>query len=156
MKHLLVACMGLAFGLISCKEERKLVGSWEVVKIQEVSTIKNHPIAARNVTIDTTIYPKAGESEIWTFTKKGVLLKQNTYANGNTECETYSYMIIDKTLYCEGAEVAISINGKEMTLTYEDVEDRLEYYDEDGNWLPMDQRKKYQEYNKEVRTLKER
>ncbi len=161
IKHLatIVACLGMAMGLTSCKEERKIVGNWEVVKTQTTETIKNHPIAERNITRDTTEFPEAGESTILTFTKKGVVVIQETEANGNTWTGTESYMIMDKTLYVGSEEYAMSIKGKEMILTSENTRTEYHYesgsYDTNGNWVPGKETK-YQEYEKRIITLKER
>ena len=141
---IVVACVGIALGLISCKEERKIVGTWELVKTQEVLVIKNHPNAKYNVTRDTTTYPEAGESFILTFTKKGVVLAQETDSHGNTDSDSFPYMIMDNKLYVESMEYAFSIKGKEMTLTNEKT-----------YTLTYDNTE-YQRYEKEVMTLKER
>lgn len=114
-----VAYIGLAFGLTSCKDEKKLVGSWEVVKTQEILTYtgKNLPDYYKN--IDTTIYPQAGESTVLTFSKKGVVLEQTTDAKGNVRSVTDAYTIIDDKLYFHGNEFTMSFSGKDLTLTHE-------------------------------------
>lgn len=154
----IMACMGLAFGLTSCKEEKKLVGTWEVEKVQYTVTKKNHPVAEENGTSDTTLIYGAGDF-LLTFTKKGVVVIQDTDDSGNKGNWTGSYMIVDKTLYMMGEEYAFSINGKEMTLTSEKTRTRIYYapgsYDTNGNWVPGKETK-YQEYEKGILTLKER
>lgn len=154
----IMACMGLAFGLTSCKEEKKLVGTWEVEKVQYTETKKNHPVAEENGTSDTTLIYGAGDF-LLTFTKKGVVVVQDTDDSGNKGNWTGSYMIVDKTLYMMGEEYAFSINGKEMTLTSEDTRKALYYkpgsYDNNGNWVPAEDIK-YDKYSKTVITLKER
>lgn len=158
IKHLMavVVSVSIASSLTSCKEEKRIVGTWEWEKTQLVEETRNHPIVERNIARDTTIYPEKGESIILTFTKKGVVLIQETDTNGNSESESYSYMIMDNKLYVEDAEFAMSFNGKKMILTSESTRDRTNYWDSEGNILPKEEQKKYQEYSKEVMTLKER
>lgn len=155
----ILSCIGVALGLISCKEEKRIVGSWEVVKTQTTETIKNHPIAERNITRDTTEFPEAGESTILTFTKKGVVLAQETDSKGNIDSYSESYMIIDNKLYVGNMEWTMSIKGKEMILTSENTRTEYHYepgsYDTNGNWVPGKETK-YQVYEKEIITLKER
>lgn len=115
----IVACIGLALGLTSCKEERKLVGSWEVVKTQVTNTYKGDTLPEWMYNIDTTLYPQAGESTVVTFSKKGVVLEQRTDSNGNTRTSTDAYTIIDDKLYYNGGEFTMSFSGKDLTLTHE-------------------------------------
>ena len=115
----IVACIGLAFGLTSCKDEKKLVGSWEVVKTQQILTYTGETLATWMENIDTTYFPQAGESTVLTFSKKGVVLEQTTDAKGNVRSSTDAYTIIDDKLYFNGGEFTMSFSGKDLTLTHE-------------------------------------
>lgn len=117
-----VACVGLAFGLTSCKDEKKLVGSWEVVKTQEIRIYNGANLPTWMENIDTTYMPKAGESTVLTFSKKGVVLEQTTDAKGNVRSSTDAYTIIDDKLYFNGGEFTMSFSGKDLTLTHEKTE----------------------------------
>ena len=124
IKHLatIVACLGMAMGLTSCKDEKKLVGSWEVVKTQQIRIYNGANLPTWMENIDTTYMPKAGESTVLTFSKKGVVLEQTTDAKGNVRSSTDAYTIIDDKLYFNGGEFTMSFSGKDLTLTHEKTE----------------------------------
>lgn len=132
MNHLLalVACIGLALGLTSCKDEKKLVGSWEVVKTQQILTYTGETLPTWMENIDTTYMPQAGESTVLTFSKKGVVLEQTTDAKGNVRSSTDAYTIIDDKLYFNGGEFTMSFSGKDLTLTHEKTQK--------GDWSKYD------------------
>lgn len=151
-----VACIGLAFGLTSCKDEKKLVGSWEVVKTQEIKTFKGDTLPSYSSyykNVDTTIVPQKGESMVLTFSKKGVVLKQYTDSDGNPQSYTDAYTILDDKLYFDSEEYTMSFKGKDLTLTTEETVK--------SEWEPWDSKtgkyKKvpYTRYSKTVIYLKE-
>lgn len=144
-----VACVGLAFGLTSCKDEKKLVGSWEVVKTQQIITYNGANLPTWMENIDTTYMPKAGESTVLTFSKKGVVLEQYTDSKGNVRTSTDAYTIIDDKLYFGGGEFTMNFSGKDLTLTHEKTEK-----DEWSDWN-TDTKYPYTTYIKRVMYLKE-
>lgn len=148
-----VACVGLAFGLTSCKDEKKLVGSWEVVKTQEIRTYNGANLPTWMENIDTTYMPKAGESTVLTFSKKGVVLQQTTDSKGNIRTYTDAYTIIDDKLYYDGGEFTMNFSGKDLTLTHEKT-GKHEWTEWDYN-TGKNIKHPYTEYEKTVLYLKE-
>lgn len=97
--------------------------------------------------------PGVGESTVLTFSKKGVVLIQETEADGNSSSYTDAYTILDDKLYFMNQEYTMSFKGKELTISTEKTEKR--------HWYDYDYEKNenievpYTYYTKIVTTLKE-